>query len=137
MKFKFTSKLAKLKLDKKKSDAYYKKDIPGIQEQAFYMLKSRVGIIIEGVVMDKELNLNISGNQPKGPENLKKLQDILTLIIDQMLHLTEMRETDNFDNPFVLSFLSNYILTDCFVPDSYLFKYEMDRIEFARTGYTR
>jgi len=34
-------------------DEYFKKDIPGIQEQAFYMLKARIGPIIEEVFFQK------------------------------------------------------------------------------------
>lgn len=65
-----------------------------------------------------------------------KLADVLDYIIEEFDHLTEMRENDNFDNPFVLSFLSNYIIPNHFIPDNYLFKFEISRIKFATTGFT-
>jgi hypothetical protein len=56
--------------------------------------------------------------------------------LEEFLHLSELRENENFDNPLVLSFLSKFSFPNCFVPDKFLFKTEMDRIKFSASGRT-
>jgi len=68
--------------------------------------------------------------------HVESMMTYINRIMEELLHLTEMREEDNFDNPFVLSFLSNYIVPNSYIPDRYLFKWEMDRIPFSLTGKT-
>lgn len=139
--------LQKLEKKKKAADDYYKSDIAGVQEQAFYMLRTRVGAIVEEVSYQKKLKMKIIEDQSidltidrpdssSTEDNVKRLADILDFVIGEIEHLTEMRETDNFDNPFVLSFLSHYIIPNHFIPDNYLFKMEIRRIKFASTGLT-
>lgn len=50
--------------------------------------------------------------------------------------MANLKEDDPFDNPLVLSFLANFSLPNCFVPDRYLFQCEMDKISFSYTGKT-
>lgn len=48
-KLKYEVKLKSLLNTKQKSSDYFKNDLAAIQEQAFYMVKTRVGSIIEEV----------------------------------------------------------------------------------------
>lgn len=49
MKLRFELKKLKNTKDYNENKLFYDKDIPGIQEQTFYMLKTRMGLIVEDV----------------------------------------------------------------------------------------
>lgn len=70
----------------------------------------------------------------KDSNSLDELFNYMGRIVEDLDHLTEMRENENFDNPFVLSLLSNFVVPNSFVPDRYLFSYELNRIPFSFTG---
>lgn len=119
-------------VDKRKLDDmtdYFTNDIPAINEQCFIMVKTRLEDVLKDTAEDNE-NLDLGVN-PAGADAFKARTDP---ILDILTDLTSLKPNEDFDNPIVLSFMSNSMTDNNFIPEGMFSVFEFNRLELSATG---
>lgn len=123
---------AKLKIKLDNMDEYYTQDLEGITDKALYMLKKQLSPILIGILEENNFDTDIEDNE----DSFNLLQERIERILDSLIQLSKIKLDQPFQYPVVISFLANYCLGNCVIPNGYLTQFEFERLKFSSTGLT-
>lgn len=122
---------------KKLMNEYYTNDKIAIYEQAFLMVKDKTLDLLSQIAEEKTLDMDFTrdGLTEKEQSNMLNLcMDRLVPIMEVFVEMSKMSKKKDFENPIVLSFMSNAFLDHSFPPDNHFSSFVYDRQEFSSTG---
>lgn len=105
---------------------YYKKDGNAFLDQSIEMIKTRIKLILAEVIQDDKLDL---------ARDSIRLQQVVTLILNEFDDICSAPTAKKFDNMLVLSFLSNICTSGSYIPaKGFLTKYVTSKLNINSTG---
>ena len=82
-------------------------------------------MIIKGLLADPSIDLVADSS---------KFEETIGYIVDEIEDVCSPVDPKDFDNPLVLSFLSNFTLSGCYLPDFMFTKQVLDKLTFSRSN---
>lgn len=119
------SKAAKIALKHQFYRDYYDSDANGFLDQSIEMVKTRIGLILDEVIEDEELDLST---------NEEKLEVNAGFICDEIADICSAKKASDFDNPLVLSFMANMCTPGAYLPHGEFTAWVISRLSFTSTN---
>lgn len=107
---------------------YYDNDANAFLDQSIELIKARIGLILDGIVEDEELDLSTDSD---------KLEINLGFIADEIVDICSAKDAGSFDNPLVLSFMANLCTHGSYLPHGAFTSWTISRLTFTSANQLR